>query len=95
VSVNALTRPLHPHLHPHPLPLFLAVLVLSPEDPQAALDSPEALEILQTMWKEADVGDKKCHFTQRSPGECDKYWHANAAGKCGIQGIRERVSEWL
>jgi hypothetical protein len=57
--VNALTRP----QHPHPLPLFLAVLVLSPEDPLAALDSPEALEILHTMWKEGDVGDKKCHFT--------------------------------
>jgi hypothetical protein len=31
--------------------------------------------------KEDDVGDKNCHFTQLSPGRCDKYCHAKAAGR--------------
>ena len=32
------------------------------------------------LWKEDDVGDKKCHFTQRSPDKCDKYCHVNTVG---------------
>jgi hypothetical protein len=31
--------------------------------------------------KEDDVGDKNFHFTRLSPGRCDKYCHAKAAGR--------------
>jgi len=73
------------------LPPFLSSLVLSLKNPSTAMDSPAALGFSTILWKEEDVGDKKCHFKQLSPGKCDKYCHPTTVGR----GVTTRYGmEW-